>query len=212
MTQEPEMTRDIVLKATEKYQMQKLESMKKSLPRYIKKRQKQFALELQPYLNESFMPEPDKIPLLDITENVFKPIIKVAGAFSPTYSADEMALAFDFYVDCVKKLNKISAYTPKIEDFCRLINISKNAFGRYQRNSPDENMREMCDKIQDYCVARTADGAFTGRLDNKYAMFHQKASNNQRDNDPVQNNFLIQNNTIMSEEEFKELANKLSND
>ena len=214
--EEQEKIKELVLKKSTEYQLMKLDSMKRQLPRYIKKRRKQFAVELSEYMDKNsfdgnYMQEPDKIPLFDLIENVFKPIIKVAGAYSPAYTADELALAFDFYVECVKKLNEISAYTPKIEDFCRMINISKSAFNRYQRNSSDENMRELCEKIQDYCVAKIADGALTGRLEKVYSIFHQKSSNNQRDNEPVQNNFLIQNNTIMSDEQFKELANKVNN-
>ena len=195
----------------------KLDSMKKQLPRYIKKREKDFAKELNLYIENNtmdgnYIAEPDKIPLFELTENVFRPIVKVAGALTPAYSANELALCFDFYVECVSKLNELTTYAPKIEDFCRMVNISKKTFNNYQRNSSDENMRELCEKIQDYCTARAADGAFSGRLDRIYTIFHQKSSNNQRDNDPVQNNILIQNNTIMNDEMFKDLASKYSSD
>lgn len=191
-----------------RYQELKLQEMKQKLPRYIKKRQKEFANEFIEYKNENtvgdqFCPDEIRVPMFKIIQHTFRPLIKVAGG-SPTYSADEMAIAFDFYVDCVEKLNEAMPYPPKIEDFCRMINISRNTFDRYQSSSSDENMRNVCDKIQDYCVARLADGAFSGRYDRIYSMFHQKSSNKQRDNEPVQNNIMVQNNTIMSDDQYRD--------
>lgn len=207
---------EIVIGTTE-YQIQKLEQMKKGLKRYINKRRKSFAEEWLQFKADNTMdgqmiPVTDRVPMSEIIEHTFAPLIKVAG-FSPAYSADEMALAFDFYVQCSQELNKTSSYIPKIEDFCRLINISKSTFEKYQTSSSDENMREVCNKIQDYCVARTADSAFASKDKAivTYSIFHQKASNKQRDNDPVQNNTYIQNNTIMTDEMFKELDSKYSN-
>lgn len=207
---------EIVIDTTE-YQIQKLEQMKKGLKRYINKRKKSFAEEWVKFKEENTMdgqmiPVTDRIPMLNIIEHTFAPLIKVAG-FSPAYSADEVALAFDFYVQCSQEINKTSYYFPKIEDFCRLLNISKATFEKYQTSSSDENMREVCNKVQDYCVARTADGAFSSKDKAlvTYSIFHQKASNKQRDNDPVQNNTYIQNNTIMTDEMFKELDSKYSN-
>lgn len=206
--------RNLVVTKTSEYQVQKLEQMKKGLKRYIKKRKKAFAEEWTKFKEENTMdgqliPVIDKIPMNEIIEHTFAPLIKVAG-FSPSYSADELALAFDFYVQCSQELNKTSYYVPKIEDFCRMVNISKSTFEKYQTTSSDENMREVCNKVQDYCVARTADGAFSSKDKAivTYSIFHQKASNKQRDNDPVQNNTFIQNNTIMSDEQFNDLSSK----
>ena len=128
------------------------------------------------------------------------------------YSADEFALAFDFYKHCAEILNKDGVYAPKIEDFCGLINISRSTFNRYQTSSSDERLREVCNIIQDYCTARIADGVFSGNLEKIYGIFHQKSSNKQRDNDPVVAQNFIQNNTILTDEQYNELANKfLSN-
>ena len=93
-----------------------------------------------------------------------------------------------------------------------MVNISKSTFEKYQTTSSDENMREVCNKVQDYCVARTADSAFSSRDKAfvTFSIFHQKASNKQRDNDPVQNNTYIQNNTIMTDEMFRDMDSKYS--
>ena len=190
------------------FQEMKLQEMKAKLPRYINKRKKEFIKEFQEYKDKNtfegeFFPEERRIPMFKVIQHTFRPLIKIAGA-SPAYSADELAVAFDFYADCVESLNDTAPYIPKIEDFCRMLNISRKTFDRYQNSTSDENMRAVCDKIQDYCVARLADGALSGQIDRIYSMFHQKSSNKQRDNDPVQNNTYIQNNTIMNDDQYKE--------
>lgn len=219
MTQEKVKERNLIVTKTTEYQVKKLDDMRRNIKRFINKRKKEFASEWRQFLDDNTMdgqliPVIDKMPMNDIIEHTFAPLIKVAG-FSPTYSADEIALCFDFYVQCSQELNKTSYYFPKVEDFCRMINISKNMFERLQTQSSDENMRNICDKIQDYCVARTADVAFSSKDKAivTYSIFHQKASNKQRDNDPVQNNTYIQNNTLMTDELFNDLSNKYqSND
>ena len=209
--------RNLIAKGTSEYQIKKLEQMKKGLKRYINKRKKTFAEEWVKFKENNTMdgqliPAIDKIPMNDIIEHTFAPLIKVAG-FSPAYSADELALAFDFYVECSKTLNDTGYYIAKIEDFCRMINISKATFEKYQTSSSDENMREVCNKINDYCSARLADTAFASKDKAivTYSIFHQKASNKMRDNDPVQNNTYIQNNTIMTDEMFRDMDSKYSN-
>lgn len=202
---------EIVTKTTD-FQNKQLQIMKKDLPRFIRRRKKSFAEEFNNYIEENcvdgnLMPDGVKIPMFEVIQHTFSPLIKVAGS-SPTYSADELALAFEFYKHCAEKLNKTGAYAPKIEDFCSLINISRRTFEDYQTSSSDTRTRDICDKIQDYCVARIADGAFCGVYDKVYSMFHQKSSNKQRDNDPVVNNTYVQNNTIMSDEQFNDLYTK----
>lgn len=206
---------EIVVKSSE-YQIKKLDEMKKGLKRYINKRRKAFAEEWVQFKDENtmdgqLMPVADRVPMNEIIEHTFAPLIKVAG-FSPAYSADELALAFDFYVQCSQEINKTGCYVPKVEDFCRMVNISKSTFEKYQTTSSDENMREVCNKVQDYCVSRTADIAFSSKDKAlvTYSIFHQKASNKQRDNDPVQNNTYIQNNTIMTDEMFRDMDSKYS--
>lgn len=206
---------DIVIKTT-KYQMTKLDEMKKGLDKYIEERKEKFAKEYQKFIEDNTMdnqllPVQDKFVLSDIIEHTFSPIIKVAG-ITPSYSADEMALAFDYYCECSLKLNSTTYYVPKIEDFCRLLNISTRTFEKYRTTSSDENMRETCNKIMNWCSAKLADIAFSSKDKNivTYAIFHQRASNNLRDNDPVQQNTFIQNNNIMSDEQFSNLANKFS--
>ena len=199
------------------YQMQKIEKMKKKLPKYLTDRAKEFSKEFNEYVEENsasgdFIPEDGaKIPLLPIVNHTFKPLIRVASVL-PDYSADELAMCYDFFVDCTEKLNKTVAFIPTVEDFCRLINISSNKFKEYKTTRTDEAVREICTQVEDYCYAVSIRAGFAGLTEKTLTIFHNKASNSRRDNDPIQNNTFIQNNTVLTESEFNEYARKFRND
>ena len=205
--------RNRAVSLTTSYQIQKIEKMKKQLPKYLTARAKQFAEEFDKYVQKNsmageFMPEDGaKIPLLELSNHTFKPIIKVAGVI-PQYSADELALGYDFFVDCTEKLNKTVAYIPTVEDFCRLMNMSTSKFKEYKTASTDESVREICTQVEDYCYAVSIRAGFSGLAEKTLTIFHNKASNSRRDNDPIQNNTFVQSNTVLNESEFNELARK----
>lgn len=209
--------RNRAISLTTNYQMQKIEKMKKKLPKYITDRAKQFAEEFNEYIENNsasgeFMPEDGtKIPLLELANHTFKPLIKVAGVI-PLYSADELALGYDFFVDCTEKLNKTVAYIPTVEDYCRLMNMSTSKFKEYKTTSTDESIREICTQVEDYCYAVSIRAGFAGLTEKTLTIFHNKASNARRDNDPIQNNTFIQNKTVLADSEFNELARKFRND
>lgn len=208
--------RNMVVLAQQQYELAEIEKMKEKLPSYIKTRKRKFAKEFKQYVDENssggaYFSDETKIPMYKIINHTFEPLVKSNG-ICPNYSANELSVAFDFYKDVAEQMNDKDVYTPKIEDFCALLNISKDKFTKMQSTSSDEQIREVCNRIQDFCVARIADGAFSGRLEKNYAIFHQKSSNKQRDNDPVQNNTFIQHNTVMSDEKIAELYNKFINE
>lgn len=199
----------VALKSSE-MQMAKLEEMKEKFPKYLNKRAKEFSKELALYLEEHPIQSEETVPMFDIVQHAFKPLVKASG-YTPLYGASEMAIAFEYYVDCTEKLNENGTYVPKVEDFCRLLGISRQRFEDYMNLSSDENMREMCKQVNDYCVGRLADAALSGRVEKTYAIFHQKSSNKQRDNEPIQFNAFTQNNTVLTNEEIAELARKYIN-
>lgn len=198
-------------------QVDMLDKMLSEFPAYLDERSKEFSKELAEYIDNhsesgSYLPEDaTRIPLLQITQHAFKPVIKVAG-ISPKYSADQLAIAFDYFAQCTLKLNEYYIYIPKIADFCRMLNISTNKFKDYKTTSSSEEMREICYMIEDFCSSIVDDAAFNSRIEKTYAIFHQKFSNSRRDNDPVVNNNFVQNNNIMSEKEMADVMKKYIND
>lgn len=197
-------------------QIEELNKMIEHFPDYLDERKTEFAKDLQQYIeinsqSGSFIPDDEtKLPFYEIKKHIFKPIIRKAGV-CPMYSADHMAVAFDYLVECTDKLNKYGAFVPKLSDFCRMLNISTRRFKEYKNTSNDENMREICQKIDDYCSGIVDDAALSDRIDSKYSIFYQKSVHDRRDNDPVNNNILIQRNNIMSDKEIDELMKKFIN-
>ena len=193
-------------------QIKKFETMKADFPKYMKRRQKEFAKQLKAYIDENgyegeYVPSENTIPLLEITEFAFKPLIK-SLCFIPSYSASEMQVAFEYYKKITYQLNKLAVYPPKVADICSMLDISMATFENYRVRSSDEYMREVCNKIVDFCVKTIDDAGFSNKANTGYAIFHQKALNKLRDNDPVKHNTLIQNNGFMSEQQLKEFENK----
>lgn len=210
-TNEFRVKRNQVALQAKDYQLAKLDEMVKKFPKFLNKRTKEFSKELQAYIEELPVEEgKETIPLFELTQHAFKPLVKASG-FTPLYSASEMSIAYDYYMYCTEQLNKYSTYIPKIEDFCRLMGISTDRFTDYMTSSSDENMREICKQILNYCTAVLADAGLSNRVDKIYAIFHQKSSNKQRDNDPVQFNNFTQNNTVLTPDEFNELAKRYIN-
>lgn len=206
--------RNEVALRTKEYQIAKLDEMVKNFPKFLNKRTKAFSKELQTYIESSPVNEEgliefekNKIPFFEITQHAFKPLVKASG-FTPLYGASEMSVAYDYYMYCTEELNKYATYIPKLEDFCRLMGISTDKFNDYMTSSSDENMREVCKQILNYCTAVLADAGLTQRVDKIYAIFHQKSSNKQRDNEPIQFNNFTQNNTVLTPDEYNELAKR----
>lgn len=193
----------------------RLQQEKSNLKKYIRKRQKEFAGKFQEYIDrnsvdDQFLPSEDTLPLYEVVASTFRPLIKVYGVM-PSYSAEELAVAFEFYKKVSIQINDTIKYIPKKEDFCALLDISTTTFANYLKDANDPEKRDVCQKVIDFCGARTADGALMGDVEKTYAIFHQRASNNLRDNDPIQQNNFIQSNTIVSDEQLKDLLDKFNN-
>lgn len=205
--------RNLVVKNTTNFQEMQLDKMKNGFPRYLKKRKKEFVEAYDKYVRDHssddgfFIPDEYQLPFFTVSEHAFKPIIKIAGS-SPTYSADEMAIGFDYFRYCIEKINEKTVYPPITEDFCRLMNISKDTFNSYKNNSSDERMCEVCKMIQDYCYSTSVRASLNGKAEKLTTMYMNKVSNDKRDNTPVNNNTFIQNATIMSDSELDALQNK----
>lgn len=213
LTKEVKKKRNQIVSLETDYQIAKIDEMLQDFPKYLQQRADEFAKEFGNYIEKNsmsgaFVPEDaSRIPYFELTQHTFKPIIKVAGV-SPAYSPDQIAIAFDFYAMCTEKMNEYAIYIPKLSDFCRMLNISTQKFKEYKDSTSNEQMREICYMIEDYCASVVDDSALSGRVDKIYAMFHQKSSNSRRDNDPVVNNTFVQNNNIVSDNQLKDWERK----
>lgn len=75
----------------------------------------------------------------------------------PQYSAEHLSILWDLYSDMVDEVNiNLTEFTPNLSHFCRFIGISSTAFKKL-KNSADEGIRVVAEKIYDYFY----DGAVT---------------------------------------------------
>ena len=215
ITKEVQKKRNEIVTLSTNMQIEKLDEMMKDFPTYLDERAKEFAKELEVYIEEKsmsgvYVPEDiSKLPYMELCNHTFKPIIKTAGV-SPIYSPEQIAIAFDFFSKCIEEMNKYEVFPPKIADFCRMLNISTTKFKEY-KEANNEQMREVCCMIEDYCSSAIDSIALSNRFDKSttpYAMFYLKSVHGRRDNDPVVNNTFVQNNNITSESQLKDWERK----
>ncbi len=216
LTKEVQKKRNEIVTLSTDMQVEKLDEMMKDFPKYLNERANDFTKELKEYIeNKSmsgvYVPEDiSKMPFLELSQHTFKPIIKTAGV-APLYSPEQMAVALDFYAMCIEEMNKYEVFPPQLQQFCRMLNISTNKFKEYKERSNNEQMKEICCMIDDYCTSTIDLIALTNRFDKStvpYAIYYTKAVHGRRDNDPVVNNTFVQSNNIVSESQLRDWEKK----
>lgn len=195
--------------------VQLLQKKQKGLKRYIKRRKMEFLVELEKYglakeeENEIIDFKEKKLPLMQLTERLFEPLINVVG-MSPEYSAENIVMLFDFFRECVNEINKNQLYVPQKEDFCSLCGFSTQKFSQL-KNAGSSDMREVCCRIEDYLAKITTQAGLTRQSSESMAIFTLKSSYGRRDNDPVNVTNYTQNNTVITDEELRKKLEKISN-
>lgn len=191
-------------------QQELLNQKKEQLPKYIKKRKKQFIKELEAYgiakkQEDDMVRIMDKtIPLLDLSDLCFKPFIKGIG-LAPEYSAEELDLVFDYFKECIKEMNKYELFPPLKEQFCQLCGFSTEQFSTL-KNSSSPEIREVLLRVEDYICNFIHIGGMTGKIEKLNSIFIPKTLGRKEAGEqaPVTNNNML----LVSEKEFAELVNK----
>lgn len=202
--------RNEVFEVTEYSKKQLFLEKKKKLPSLIKKRKKQFLLELEQYNlartdEEGNMVIADKtLPMVELTEYCFSPFVKSAGVIAD-YTPSELEIIFDYFKQCIKEMNKDQILPPTKEMFCQLCDMSTQRFNDL-KNTGDSQMREMLLKIEDYICNYLSIGGLTRKISEVSSIFGQKVLGRREAGDvqaPPQNNTII-----VGDDTFMELANK----
>lgn len=192
-------------------QQELLAKKKNQLPRYIKKRKKEFLKELQVYgivkedEDEAVQILNKTLPMVELSDFCFSPFIKGVG-LAPQYSASELDIIFDYYKECIRDMNKIEIFPPNKEQFCQLCGISTETFSQYKNGSSSE-IREVLLRVEDYIANYLNVGGLTRKTDAVTGIFIQKSSLGRKEaTEPtVQIN---NNNLVLSDQEFAELMAK----
>lgn len=202
-----------IVEITNLAQQELIEAKKKDLPKYIKKRKKQFIKELVAYNiahqvdDEEMQILSKTLPLVEITDKCFEPFIKNFG-IAPQYSASELSLIFDYFKDVIKEMNKDQIFPPTKEQFCQLCGFSTTKFTEYKNGSSSE-IREIMLQVEDYIANYLNIGGLTRKTDTVTGIFIQKSSLGRKEaTEPQQ--VVNNNNLVLSDSEFAELLNKYS--
>lgn len=185
-----------------------------NLPRYIRKRKKEFLKELEEYKlmnvneDESVTILNKTLPMVEVSEHCFEPFIKSPGGI-PSYSAEQLSIIFDYYKQCIKEMNKVELFPPTKEQFCQLCGISTNAFSS-MKNGGDDKVTEVLLQVEDYIANWLNIGGLTRKTAEVTGIFIQKSSLGRKEaTDIVQNT--TNNTLIVSESEMAELMSKFTN-
>lgn len=96
---------------------------------------------------------------------------------TPMYSAEKLSIVWDLYMFLVEQVNmNITTFQPNLTHFARFAGISLATLNRY-KNSGDEDLMNLCDKIYDECFDSNMSLAQTGRLNEKSTITRMKIEN-----------------------------------
>ena len=99
-------------------------------------------------------------------------ISDIATAGSKTYTAQELGIAFNFYIDMIEKINKYTKFPASKGTFCMLLGISTVTYNNYLQ---DPEKCEIMRIIDDYITNSILTSAQLGELREITSMFSLKA-------------------------------------
>lgn len=89
-----------------------------------------------------------------------------------TYTAEELAIAFQFYKEMIAKINEKVSFPPNKLTFCQLLGISSTTYNNYKE---DPEKAEIMQIIDDYILGNILTSAQVGQLEKITSIFTAKA-------------------------------------
>lgn len=203
--------RNDVWEVTQYAKQELIEKMKADLPKYIKKRKKEFVKKLEEYElmqptdnDENAIIMNKTIPMLELTDFCFTPFVKIAGEII-NYSADEFMCIFDYFKQCIKEMNKTEIIPPTREQFCQLCGISTARFNEL-KSSGSKEVREVLEQVNDWICNYLSIGGLTRKISEVSSIYQQKVLGRKEatDTPPAPQT----NNIVIGDSAFAELYNK----
>lgn len=110
-----------------------------------------------------------------INKYFFKPINPLVGS-EPTYNAEKLGIVWEIYSDTVATVseNLRATVVPTLSNFCRFAGIRLSTFRNY-KNSSDESMRIVTEKIEDECFDTNVTLAQMGKVKETSTQYRMKA-------------------------------------
>lgn len=93
----------------------------------------------------------------------------------PKYTAEKLGIVWDLYNHILCEVNmEIGEILPTLSNFCRFAGITLTTFKSY-KNSPDEAMRVVIEKISDLCFDTQVTMAQVGAVKERSTIYRMKA-------------------------------------
>lgn len=171
-----------------KAELQKLESFYveakyEDLDKIVENKKKEIVGELIEFQDKYVETEIDRngneIKIINpyLVSTYFFKSINPLSTTSPKYSAEKLAIVWDLYMYLVEQVNmNISIFQPTLTHFAKFAGISLKTLNGY-KESGDENMQTLCDKIWDECFNGNISLAQTGKLKEKTTLSRLKIEN-----------------------------------
>lgn len=116
---------------------------------------------------------PNTNPLL-IQKYFFQSINPLVNV-EPMYSAEKLGIIWQLYEEMIGKINaEIGMVVPNLSHFCSFAGIRVSTFKSF-KNSPDEDMRVVAEKIEDGCYDSNVTLAQMGYLKERTTVYRMKS-------------------------------------
>lgn len=93
---------------------------------------------------------------------------------SPSYTAEELSILFDYYRNFIYEINHVTRYIPSKKNFCAFANISSATYDNYLTDG-DSKKAETMKIIDDYITDITLTLAQNREIDNVTTIYRTKA-------------------------------------
>ena len=98
------------------------------------------------------------------------------------YTAQELKIGFDLYLDMINKINEIKPFPPTVESFCNFMGISKTTYDNYL---VDFERKDIMSFIHSYLLGVLATGGLTGEMREISSIFIQKHMGKTEQTQPI---------------------------
>ena len=110
-----------------------------------------------------------------IINSYFFRSINPMASTEPKYTAEKLGIVWDLYQDILREVNmNIGEMLPSLSSFCKFAGIALSTFKGY-KNSPDEGLRVLVEKINDECFDTQVSMAQMGLIKERTTVYRMKS-------------------------------------
>lgn len=130
-------------------------------------------LEVSKYIEDN-LKESKGLTALQITPLIAKKSIHqiAVSGINASYTPQELAIAFNYYIELMAEINKHTTMPPSKISFCQLLGISTTTYNNYML---DPEKQEIMQMIDDYIASSVITSAQLGELKEISSMFVNKS-------------------------------------